>query len=479
MRALSLRPRARSAAASRALAPLLLAGLLALPCAALADGSAPGPARALEPNTLVPAGDLSHAPAARPDRIIAAPAADPARGFQVSWRTAPGIQAPLLELVVAGDSPDMGEPRRLVARSRALATENGDGLHHQAVIDDLAPDTLYAYRVQGAKGWWSPWRQLRTAAAPGAPLEFLYFGDTQNKNASLGTRVLLEALRNAPDARLALFAGDLVSGGDGEDDNEWGEWFDIVAPLAATMLAAPVAGNHEYFEEFEDTPQERRVLGAHWPHLFALAGNGAPGAEATTYWFDMHDARFVVLDGTSALDLGTARAQAEWLEGVLRDSPRAWSIVAIHQPMFSPRQDRDNVLLREHVLPVLERHRVDLVLQGHDHVYGRRGGLVEGQGTPQYIVSVAGAKQYRLSTEARATMAPVAEDTQLYQRVRIDGDTLRYEARTATGRLYDAFSITGDRASGRSIVEHPEGRIPQRDCGRAATLKGRSDRCWE
>src|SRR5690606_19663537 len=137
------------------------------------------------------------------------------------------------------------------------------------------------------------------------------------------------------------------------------------------------------------------------------------------------------------------------------------------------------VLLREHVLPVLEKHRVDLVLQGHDHVYGRRGGLVERQGTPQYVVSVAGAKQYRLSPEARETMAPVAEDTQLYQRVRIENGELRSPGRTVTGRLYDASSITGDRASGRSIVEHVEGRIPQRDCERAATLKGRADRCWE
>ena len=459
----------------RAASTLVLALLLALPSAA---------AREHEPNTLVPAGDARYAPAALPDRIVASPAADPARGFQVSWRSGQGIDAPLLELAVAGDSPDLGEPRRLQARTRTLATEHGEGLQHQVAVDGLEPDTLYAFRVQGANGWWSPWRQLRTAAAPGAPLEFLYFGDTQNKNASLSTRVLLEALRHGPDARLALFAGDLVSGGDGEDDNEWGEWFDATAPLASTLLVAPVTGNHEYFEEFEDTPQERRVLGAHWPHMFALPGNGAPGVEATTYWFDMHDARFVVLDGTSALDLGTAQAQATWLDGVLRDAasgerPRAWTIVAIHQPMFSPRQDRDNVLLREHVLPVLEKHRVDLVLQGHDHVYGRRGGLVEGQGTPQYVVSVAGAKQYRLSPEARETMAPVAEDTQLYQRVRIENGELRYEARTVTGRLYDAFSITGDRASGRSIVEHVEGRIPQRDCERAATLKGRADRCWE
>src|SRR5690606_29223040 len=322
------------------------------------------------------------------------------------------------------------------------------------------------------------WQQLRTGGRPGTPLTLLYFGDTQNKNASLTTRVAREALRHAPDARLAVYAGDLVSGGDGEDDNEWGEWFDAARPVASGMLVAPAAGNHEYFEEFEDTPQERRVLGAHWPVGFGLPGNGAPGAEATSYWFDVQDVRVLVLDGTSALDLGTAEAQARWLDGLLAGNPRAWSIVVVHQPMFSPRQDRDNALLREHVLPVLERRRVDLVLQGHDHVYGRRGGLRAGQAAPQYLVSVAGAKQYRLSPEARATMAPVAEDTQLFQVIRIDGARLRYESRTATGRLYDAFELVREGRATR-LVEQADGRIGERACGRARTLKGRADRCWE
>lgn len=446
--------------------------------AAAAGAQAPTPAA--EPNTLVPQGVVRYAAGAFPDRIVASPAQDAARGFAVSWRTGAQVQAPWLEVVVAGDSPDMGTPRRVRAATRALRTENGAAHHHRADVDGLAPGTLYAWRVQG-DGTWSPWRQLRTADAAGSgePLTLLYLGDTQNKNASLVTRVAYEALRHAPEARLALFAGDLVSGGDGEDDNEWGEWFDATAALAQGMLLAPAAGNHEYFEEFEDTPRERRVLGAHWPASFALPGNGAPGARATSYWFDAGDLRVVVLDGTSALDLGTARSQAEWLGRVLSAGPRRWSIVVVHQPMYSPRQDRDNALLREHVLPVLERRRVDLVLQGHDHVYGRRGGAGGADGTPQYLVSVAGAKQYRLSERARRTMAPVAEDTQLFQVLRIDGDVLRYEARTATGRLYDAFSLVPDGAGGRRVVEHAEGRIAPRGCPRPASPKGRRDRCWE
>jgi len=454
-------------------AALVLAALLApLPWSLLAARDA---ARAPEPNTRVPAGVQRHAPDVFPDRIVATPAQDAATGFSVAWRTDASVQAPLLEIVVAGDSPDMGVPRQVRAGTRELRTENGLAHHHRADVDALAADTLYAWRVQGG-GTWSAWHHTRTAAAPGAPLALLYFGDTQNKNTSLTTRVVREAMRHAPDARLALFAGDLVSGGDSEDDNEWGEWFEAGGALPTSMAVAPAPGNHEYFEEFEDTPQERRVLGVHWPLQFALPGNGAPDAGRTTYWFDYQDVRVAVVDGTSALDLGTARAQARWLDGVLADNPRRWSIVVTHQPFYSPRAGRDNGLLREHLLPVIRRHGVDLVLQGHDHVYGRR--LDEGGRLPVFAVSVAGAKQYRLSRDARDSMAPVAEDTQLFQVLRIDGDRLRYEARTATGRLYDAFELVGARGA-RRLVEHPEGRIDQRLCRRTETPKGRTDRCWE
>ncbi len=435
--------------------------------------------RSQEPNTLLPPGVQRYAPSPLPDRIVALPAQDGGRGFSVSWRTNTAVREPLLEISPASDSPDAwaehGAPRQLRASTHELLAGNGLAHHHQVRVDGLEPGRLYAWRVQGDRSW-SPWRQLRTAAAPGTPLEFVYLGDTQNKNASLGTHVAYEAVRFAPDADLVLFAGDLVS--EAVDDDEWGEWFDATAPLAR-MLFAPAAGNHEFYKEHEDTEQERRVLGPQWRSHFALPGNGAPGVEASSYWFDWQGVRFAVVDGTSALDLGAAPAQARWLDQVLADNPQRWSIVLLHQPVYSPRAGRDNRLLREHLQPVLERHTVDLVLQGHDHTYGRRGGDDPQRATPQYIVSVAGAKQYRLSDQARRSMAPVAEDTQLFQVIRIEGDVLSYRAHTVTGQLYDAFELRRDGAAGTTLHEQPEGRIAPRDCGREATLGGRRDRCWE
>ena len=432
-----------------------------------------------EPNLALPAGTTRYVASAMPDRIIASPAQDASTGFAVNWRTNERVQGPLLEIRIATDSPDVGEPRRITATTRRWDAGNGRIHVHRADVEGLQPDTLYMFRVQG-EGAWSGWRQLRTTAGADKPLSMLFFGDTQNKNLSHVSRVVREAMRHAPDATLALFAGDLVA--KAVDDNEWGEWFEAAGDLPDVMLVAPAIGNHEYREEFEDTPRERRVLGESWLQAFALPRNGADTehTRATTYWFDAQGVRFVVLDGTSALDLGTLQAQTRWLDRVLADNPNPWSIVLVHQPMYSPRGRGASDRLRVAWMPVMEKRGVDLVLQGHDHTYGRRSGGTRGKALPQLVVSVAGPKQYRLSDEARRSMAPTAKDTQLFQALRVDGQRLRYQARTATGRLYDDFEIVRDAQGQKQLREIREGRIAGRDCThRVATLGGRTDRCWE
>ncbi|KAG0737455.1 hypothetical protein G6F24_017946 [Rhizopus arrhizus] len=76
-------------------------------------------------------------------------------------------------------------------------------------------------------------------------------------------------------------------------------------------------------------------------------------------------------------------------------------------------------------------------------------------------------------------MDPVAEDTQLFQVLNVDPQRLRYEARTVTGRLYDAFELQRDAKGSKTRTELTDGRITPRDCPRSQTAKGRADRCWE
>jgi hypothetical protein len=463
MPAPAVRERTTFLAASRFVACL---ALLAAAVAAPAGAHPPEPPEA---NTLVPAGTLVYPPGAMPDRVLLLPGADAAREATVTWRTVADDVRPLLEIGVASDGPALAEAaRRVAGTSTPLVTDNGRAAHHAVRLQRLRPDTLYAYRVRGQRTW-SEWFQFRTAPAASSqqPWRFIYLGDAQNRIRSQVSRVVRQAWGDAPRARLLIHAGDLVNSRAGRHDDEWGEWFHAGGFPLAMVPSLPAAGNHEYVKDGDGA---YAGLAPHWPAQMAVPANGAGGVESTTYFVDLGGVRFVVLDTLSALEYGSAAAQARWLARVLAGHGQRWTVVIQHHPMHSLSQGRDNPLLREHWQPLYERHGVDLVLQGHDHAYGRGGNVGEGtraadpgHGTA-YVVSVAGPKQYLLDAAARAGVDRAAEDTQLYQLIDVEPGRLRYQARTAAGRLYDAFDLERRADGGVRVVERPDGRIGERRC---------------
>jgi 3',5'-cyclic AMP phosphodiesterase CpdA len=152
--------------------------------------------------------------------------------------------------------------------------------------------------------------------------------------------------------------------------------------------------------------------------------------------------------------------QAAWLDKLLASNPNIWTICTFHHPIYSTAKGRDNKQLREKWQPVFDKHAVDLVLTGHDHTYGRSnlvtGAMARtGRSGTVYVVSVSGPKQYELDRET--WMERAAENTQLYQIVRIDGEKLLYESRTARGVLYDSFELRKRRGRPNQIIN----RLPQ------------------
>jgi hypothetical protein len=410
------------------------------------------------------------------DRIVLSPGADPAREMGVAWRTDAAQPDAQLELAPALDGPNLAAlaaPHR--GTSRPIRTENGDAIYHQVRLSGLTPDSTYAYRVRGAAGW-SEWLQFRTAAAEARPFRFIYLGDTQNNILSLGSRTIRQAFQSTASPALVLHAGDLVASRDDlVHDDEWGEWTQAGGYNLATVPQAPAAGNHEYVDKILPDGRETRELGAHWPRQFALPANGAEGVKATTYHFDYQGVRFVILDGTAAIDLGALDTQTRWLEQVLSEPGPKWRVALFHQPIQTCARPEDTQPLNRVWKPVLERHRVDLVLQGHDHCYSRlssaagkadsaaRSARGEAQG-PVYVVSVTGSKMYGLNSRARTQPDRVAEDTQLYQVIEVDGDQLRFRAHTVTGRLYDAFELRRGPDGRNRLVSQPADLPPIRAC---------------
>jgi 3',5'-cyclic AMP phosphodiesterase CpdA len=215
--------------------------------------------------------------------------------------------------------------------------------------------------------------------------------------------------------------------------------------------AAELAGARTDRGPLKDRQAEPGIprVSRHWRPQFTFPDTGVPaGLEETCYYVDYQGARIISLNS-----LEQTAAQATWLRGVLERNPQRWTIITFHHPIFSPANDRDNPTLRAAWKPLFDEFKVDLVLTGHDHTYARTGDRSDRPSTnaPRgydqaynpaigtvYVVSVSGPKMYDVTADA---FVRTAEDTQLYQVITVTGDEIHYEARTAVGRLYDAFML--------------------------------------
>ncbi|MBK7928242.1 MAG: hypothetical protein IPJ98_12330 [Bryobacterales bacterium] len=78
---------------------------------------------------------------------------------------------------------------------------------------------------------------------------------------------------------------------------------------------------------------------------------------------------------------------------------------------------------------------------------------------------MSGPKMYEVTPAA--WMQRKAEDTQLYQIIRVDGDRLVYESRTARGDVYDAFELRKRRNAANVMVN----KIPARPENRRGVIE--------
>lgn len=418
---------------------------------------------------------LPYAPKNLPDRIVLTPGADPAREMAVAYRTDTALAESQAQLAVSVDGPTLEEKAQLITGiAMPVGSSYGPSLYHQVRFTGLAPGTVYAYRVKGAAGW-SEWHQFRTAAAEAKPFRFLYLGDVQNGILTYASRVIRQAFHAHGGIRLTVHAGDLVSQRDDLDhDDEWGEWNQAGGYNYAIVPQVPATGNHEYVDVVQPDGSEVYKLGPYWPAQFALPANGAAPAKATTYYTDYQGVRFIVLDGTSAINLGTMKAQTDWLDEALASSKANWNVVLFHQPVFTCARPNDTSEIKAAWKPVFEKRKVDLVLQGHDHCYSRltseagreasakarADGSVQG---PVYLVSVTGSKMYRLNDRAGSQPDKIAEATEVYQIVDVEPQRLKFRTYTASGRLYDGFDLERT-AAGNRLHEIAEPTIAARTC---------------
>lgn len=437
-------------------------------------------------------GDIPHWQQATgwPDRVITTYGDNPQTTISVTWRTdatvgrtiaqiAPATPDARFELnaetVRAGtEAIDLDDLVTPVGPGDKMENFGLDRVHyHSTVFKGLEPDTLYAWRVQGARGQWSEWFQTRTASAEG-PVSFVYFGDAQNGIRSHWSRVIRAANQVAPDANFFLHAGDLVQKGD--SDYNWAEWFVAGGFIHAMTPSVPVPGNHENISIPTDDGRVRYRTPL-WRPQFTLPVEKELPEHLHEMNYDVRVSKdlhiFVVDSAQTSFD-----AQAKWLNRELGQSDAKWKVVTMHHPYFVPaafdRRDAD-AARRKALTPVVDRNDVDLVLTGHIHTYSRSTLSDERTsralvGEPRdvktvFTISSSGAKSGDIYSDtgldSRAgdgeadfgdiRMDRVAGNTPMFQVIRIDDDLLTYTAHMATGEVYDRFTVIKDDR-GRKIL---------------------------
>ncbi|PCE66236.1 purple acid phosphatase family protein [Sediminicola luteus] len=386
-------------------------------------------------------------PSKVPDRVITNLTEDPAHSFAVNWRTNQQIQEAFVEVAVATDGPGflLNNPRRITANTEMFENQNRNeplvkAAFHSALVDGLEPNTTYVYRVGNGgvdnRGW-SEWFQFTTAQEGDAPFSFIYFGDAQNHVKSMWSRVIRNSYRQFPEVDFMLHAGDLIN--DRDANIEWGEWFHAGSFIHATVPSIMTPGNHEYRDG---------VLSSLWRPQFNLPQNGPIEAlKETCFALDYQGMKLISIDAEGFDESeAAAKAQVQWLDSVLAANTQKWTAITMHYPIYSTAKGRDNKELRKALKPLIDKYKVDLVLQGHDHTYARGYAENNGKGMTKvddigtiYTVSVSGPKMYE--SKDQKWMDRRGEFTQLFQIITVNGDKISYEAYTPIGTLYDAFDL--------------------------------------
>ena len=165
---------------------------------------------------------------------------------------------------------------------------------------------------------------------------------------------------------------------DGRDEYDQIAIFDIYSAVLRNTPIWPTLGNHDTYTLSVPGP---------YPFYdnFSLPTNGEagglPSGSEHYFSFDYGDIHFINLDSIDpVLSASPDSAMIQWLRADLASTTQRWRIAYWHGPPYTKgSHDSDSawdisarmIQMRENVLPVLEAYGVDLVLNGHSHVYER------------------------------------------------------------------------------------------------------------
>jgi acid phosphatase type 7 len=342
---------------------------------------------------------------------------------------------------------DVAAAVRVVAEppNRAPIVGESSGAQHVVRLESLPAATSIPYRVE-VDGVAAKTGTIRTPGAPntaaGRRAVFGVIGDYGTKGPAEHGNV----------ARLVARGVDalLTVGDNSYPDGAAAEWdatvFGPLAPLLPNTTFWPVAGDHEYRTAWSQ------------PYLDAFELPEGPQGERY-YAFDWGDLHVVAIDTNciTPVDPNTqgcdATTMLAWLRADLAASKAPWTAAILHRPALATGHYGVYPQIQSALVPIFEEYGVDIVFQGHNHLYERtwptRGGKpvakdYDHRAAPVYVTAGGGGDWLYDFALPAAEWTAYREKNYQHLVVTLDGGSLKVESVLLDGTVHDAFTIVKD-----------------------------------
>lgn len=236
---------------------------------------------------------------------------------------------------------------------------------HKIVLDELAPDTTYHFRVVVDGTAEAVDRTFKTAPAVAVPFAFGVWGDSQGTNhdacptAPLAPAASMFAHMLSEGVDFGVTTGDLAELGVLYQDTRQ-YYLERVAWTLGQYVPYFIAwGNHDLgpcavIRDFADLPsQERFGFDSGWG----------------SYSLDYAGCHFICIDDVvRVLDI------LLWLEADLKSDANRdakFTFLFVHRPPYCERWLDGDKFLRDNLVPLMEKYGVDACFSGHTHEYER------------------------------------------------------------------------------------------------------------
>lgn len=403
---------------------------------------------------------------AMPDHVTLTWTGDTASTMTITWRTDPSVTSGVVQYQ-KGRKLSKGV-KQMKAAVREIITDLGATRQFVCTLSNLSPNSEYSYRVGDGERW-SDQASFSTAGKKMRSFKFLVFGDSQSPVGGenpygVWRKTLSNAYKANLDAKFMVNVGDLVDYG--HLVAHWNAWFAAAKGVIDRMPQMAVSGNHEYYGSRDITKLQS------WVAQWNLPQNGPEGLKGQAYSYDYGPVHFVVLD--SQADEQKPRgdileAQKAWLEADLAASRAKWKIAFFHKPPYPIYPGRNNDNIKAAFCPILEKHRVDLVFNAHDHGVARTFPIKAdvlmkkpSEGVIYYGTGRSSGKTYKvLKKRDYHTMFYNPLEQPNYFVVEVTAKKITIRTMLQDGTLFDEFFIDKEKDMSSDMLKRPEPIVPK------------------